>query len=85
MSVLFASVIDASATGANAAIFATVIGSNICAFFTPIGALAGIMWSSILNGHGYKFSYLNFLKMGLCIALPTLLAALGVLWLVMLI
>ena len=85
MSVLFSSIISSSSASAESAVFATVIGSNICAFFTPIGALAGIMWSSILNGHGYKFSYLNFLKMGLCIALPTLLAALGVLWLVMLI
>ena len=81
MSVLFSSIISSSPCGAGA-IYATVIGSNISAFFTPIGALAGIMWSSILNEHGYKFSYLNFLKMGVCIALPTLLAALGVLLLV---
>ena len=81
MSVLFSSIIS-SAASAESAVFATVIGSNICAFFTPIGALAGIMWSSILNEHGYKFSYLNFLKMGVCIALPTLFAALGVLWLI---
>lgn len=85
MSVLFSSIISSSPANAESAIFATVIGSNISAFFTPIGALAGIMWSSILNEHGYKFSYLNFLKMGVCIALPTLLSALGVLWLVMLI
>lgn len=81
MSVLFSSIIGSSSSGAGA-IYATVIGSNISAFFTPIGALAGIMWSSILSEHGYKFSYLSFLKMGLCIAVPTLLAALGVLCLV---
>ncbi|MCH5143032.1 MAG: hypothetical protein J1G07_04940 [Clostridiales bacterium] len=81
MSVLFSSIIGSSSSGVGA-IYATVIGSNISAFFTPIGALAGIMWSSILSEHGYKFSYLSFLKMGLCIAVPTLLAALGVLCLV---
>ena len=80
MSVLFSSIIGSSSGGAGA-IYATIIGSNISAFFTPIGALAGIMWSSILSEHGYKFSYLNFLKMGLLIAVPTLLAALGVLFL----
>lgn len=81
MSVLFSSIIGSSSGGAGA-IYATIIGSNISAFFTPIGALAGIMWSSILSEHGYKFSYLNFLKMGLIIAVPTLFAALGVLCLV---
>ena len=82
MSVLFSSIIGASSANADAAIYATIIGSNISAFFTPIGALAGIMWSSILNEHGYKFSYLSFLKMGLIIAIPTLFAALGVLVLI---
>ena len=81
MSVLFSSIIGASSAG-ESAVFATIIGSNISAFFTPIGALAGIMWSSILNEHGYKFSYLSFLKMGFFIAIPTLFAALGVLYLI---
>ena len=81
MSVLFSSIISSSESGVGA-IYATIIGSNISAFFTPIGALAGIMWSSILSEHGYKFSYLSFLKMGICIAVPTLFAALGVLYLV---
>ena len=33
------------------------------------------MWSSILNEHGLKFGYLDFLKIGVTIALPTLLVA----------
>ena len=82
MSVLFSSVISVSEADITAAVYATIIGSNISAFFTPIGALAGIMWSSILNEHGYKFSYLSFLKMGIFIAIPTLFAALGVLMLI---
>ncbi len=79
MSVLFSSVISASTAAAHSAIYATIIGSNICALFTPTGALAGIMWSSIVNQHGYKFGYVSFLKMGVFIALPTLFTALGVL------
>ena len=82
MSVLFSSIISSSSAGTGA-IYATVIGSNISAFFTPIGALAGIMWSSILSEHGYKFSYLSFLKMGIFIAIPALFAALGVLCLIL--
>jgi len=81
MSVLFCDVIG-SAAGASgnvpdvAAVFSTIIGSNIGAFLTPIGALAGIMWSTILNHHGFSFGYKDFLKIGILIAVPTLLAAL---------
>ncbi len=84
MSVLFSSIIETvgSAT-ALPALYATVVGSNIGAFLTPIGALAGIMWSSILNEHGLKFGYKDFLKIGITIAVPTLFAALGGLYLVL--
>ncbi len=79
MSVFYSSIIGAMGGGAAAlqAVFATIIGSNIGAFLTPIGALAGIMWSSILNEHGLKFGYLDFLKIGILVAIPTLFAALG--------
>ncbi len=81
MSVLFSSVIESVAVESTSleAMFATVVGSNIGAFLTPIGALAGIMWSSILNDHGIKFGYFDFLKIGICTSIPTLAAALGVL------
>lgn len=59
------------------AVFATIIGSNLGALFTPIGALAGIMWSNILNKHEVKFRYIDFLKIGVVVAIPTLAAALG--------
>ena len=76
MSVLFCSVMQScDASVLPQAVYATIIGSNIGAFLTPIGALAGIMWSSILNEHGLKFGYLDFLKIGVTIALPTLLVA----------
>ncbi len=82
MSVLFSSIISSAGAQNLPAVFATVIGSNIGAFLTPIGALAGIMWSSILNEHGYKFGYFDFLKIGITVAIPTLCAALGMLNLV---
>ncbi len=76
MSVLFSSIIQSSG-GSLSAVFATIIGSNIGAFFTPIGALAGIMWGSIISKHDIKFGYLQFLKIGVFIAIPTLFASLG--------
>ncbi|MDE6104556.1 MAG: hypothetical protein K2G38_02555, partial [Clostridia bacterium] len=44
MSVLFSSIINSTGgTAGVPAVFATIIGSNLGALFTPIGALAGIM------------------------------------------
>ena len=78
MSVLFCSIMQSCDPSAlSDAVYATVIGSNIGAFLTPIGALAGIMWSSILNQHGLKFGYLQFLKIGATVAIPTLLVAIS--------
>lgn len=78
MSVLFSSVIsNASEAIRSAAIYATVIGSNVAAFFTPIGALAGIMWSGILKKHGVRFTFLTYVKYGVVISLCALIAALA--------
>lgn len=76
MSVLFSSVV-AAAGGESAALFASVIGSNIGAFLTPIGALAGIMWMAMLKTHGVKLSFGKFTAVGATVAVPTLLAALA--------
>ncbi len=78
MSVLFSSILS-NAPSSITAVYATVIGSNLGACFTPIGALAGIMWSSILKDHNLKFGYTDFLKIGVTVALPALVAALGIL------
>lgn len=53
-----------------AAIYASIIGSNIGAFLTPTGALAGIMFTNLVNEHDTKFSFLDFIKYGAIIALP---------------
>jgi Na+/H+ antiporter NhaD/arsenite permease-like protein len=34
------------------------------------------MWSNMLNEHGLKFGYLSFLRIGVTIAIPTLVVAL---------
>ena len=48
MSVLFTSVLEGKS---ELALFSTIAGSNIGAYLTPVGALAGIMWMSILKKH----------------------------------
>lgn len=84
MSVLFSSIIsNLPRSVATGALYATVIGSNLGACLTPVGALAGIMWSNILKKHGLEFSYVSFVKVGVIVALPTLLVALLGLWLVL--
>ena len=81
MSVLFSSILSQSSVNISA-VYATVVGSNLGAVFSPIGALAGIMWSSILTSHDLKFGYGDFVKMGTVVGIPTLLATLGILSLV---
>lgn len=82
MSVLFCSLIETLPTELTlSTVYATVIGSNIGAFLTPIGALAGIMWSNILKNNHVKFTFLSFIGYGFSVAVPTLIAALFGLWL----
>ena len=75
MSVLFGSILNAVPTG-EVACYATVIGSNLGALFTPIGALAGIMWSGMLEKYGIRLGFLRFCKYGFCAATPALFGAL---------
>ena len=80
MSVLFTEVIRDGGVSLRA-VYASIIGSNIGAFLSPVGALAGVMWMSILKRHGIKFSFLDFVKYGAIIAIPTMAAALSGLYL----
>ena len=48
-------------------VYATILGSNIGALLTPVGALAGIMWLRILKANNVDYSFKAFLKNGLLI------------------
>ncbi len=73
MSILFADLATSlSGTQYVQAIYASIIGSNIGAFLTPIGALAGIMFSSLVNKNNVRFSFLTFTKYGLLISIPVI-------------
>ena len=75
MSVLFTSLLTFGGAPQRA-VFATVIGSNLGAYLTPVGALAGIMWMSLLSSVGVEFSFGKFVSYGVRIAVPAIVAAL---------
>ena len=81
MSVLFSSIVLNKTV---AEVYAAIIGSNIGAFFTPIGALAGIMCLSITQGYHVKLNFLKFSAYGLIIGIPTLFATIGGLYIALL-
>ena len=78
MSVFFADIATLSPNVVQAT-FASIIGSNLGAFITPIGALAGIMFLGLIKKEGIKFSFLDFCKYGatvFVVALPSALLGL---------
>ncbi len=78
MSILFTN-IASSLTGEAylEAIYASIIGSNIGAFLTPIGALAGIMFSGLINENNVRFTFVDFIKYGAVISIPVITIALA--------
>lgn len=80
MSVLYGAVLSAPPLAGNAgAVYAAIIGSNVGAYLTPVGALAGIMWLSILRKENVGISFGKFCGYGAACSIPTLLTALAVL------
>lgn len=77
MSVLFSNIPNMSTPLENLqAIYSSIIGSNIGAFLTPIGALAGIMFSDLVNKQKVNYGFSKFIKYGIIISIPTILSAL---------
>lgn len=79
MSVLFEKIISGASMPA---VYGAIIGSNVGAFITPVGALAGIMWSKILTKYQIKMPFVKFMLYGCAVALPTLIASTFALFLV---
>jgi arsenical pump membrane protein len=76
MTILFREVLAVNSGLSLPAVYATIIGSNLGAILSPIGALAGIMWMSILKREGIRYSYGSFMRYGLIISLPLMLISL---------
>lgn len=76
MTVLYSDIISHISINQIPAIYASIIGSNIGAYLTPLGALAGIMWMRILKKEKILFSFKDFIKYGILISIPTIVVAL---------
>jgi arsenical pump membrane protein len=72
MSVLFTEILSLSSANMNN-IYTVIAASNIGAYLTPIGALAGIMWLGLLKKQNVKYSFLNFIQYGSILAIPAIL------------
>lgn len=73
MSVLFSKILATSSFSIKS-IYAAIVGSNLGAIFTPIGALAGIMWLDIIHKQNIKLTFFDFIKYGMPVSI-TLMAA----------
>lgn len=72
MSILFANLATSPS-----AVYASIIGSNIGAFLTPIGALAGIMFTGLVAKNNIRFRFIDFIKYGVIISIPVITAILA--------
>lgn len=73
MSVLYASLIKGvEATNMLSATYASIIGSNVAAVFTPLGSLAGLMWMQLLKKEGVNLTFGGFMKWGLLVGFGAL-------------
>jgi Na+/H+ antiporter NhaD/arsenite permease-like protein len=56
-----------------ASMYAIIMGSNLGGSLTVVGALAGIMWISILRSKGFQLTSLEFAKYGFITIPPVIL------------
>lgn len=63
MSILYSEIFASSTINLNA-IYEVIAASNLCALFTPLGSLAGMMFLSLVKQQDIDFSFVKFIKYG---------------------
>jgi arsenical pump membrane protein len=63
-------------------VFAALVGGDLGPRLLPIGSLAGLLWTHQLRRHGITVSLSTFVRVGVVVTVPSLIASLVVLWLV---
>jgi arsenical pump membrane protein len=64
-------------------VFLNVLANDIGTKMTPIGSLATLLWLNILRGKGERIDIARFMKTGVIVTIPVLIAGISVLWLIL--